>query len=210
AFSRRQRLEPKPTELNDTVDGMVELLHSSIGGTVRLEMKLQPGLWHALVDPTQIELVILNLALNARDAMDVGGSLTIATRNERVSAAPKTPEEPQPGEYVVLSVSDTGTGMTEAVRARVFEPFFTTKVVGKGSGLGLSQVLGFAQQSGGGVRLITAPGAGTTVDVYLPRAGLTPAAVRVPARLATGQRHEDQGEAHCILLVDDDDPVREV
>jgi signal transduction histidine kinase/CheY-like chemotaxis protein len=210
AFSRRQRLEPKPTELNDTVDNMVDLLHSSIGGTVRLDMKLQPGLWHALVDPTQIELVILNLALNARDAMDIGGSLTIATRNERVSAKPNRPEEPPPGEYVVLSVTDTGSGMSDAVRARVFEPFFTTKSVGKGSGLGLSQVLGFAKQSGGGVRLTTAPGAGTVVDVYLPRAELTPAAVHVPARLAAGQRHADGDPAHCILLVDDDDPVREV
>ena len=209
AFSRRQRLEPKATDLNETVDAMMDLLHSSIGGTVHLDTKLQPGLWNALVDPTQIELVILNLALNARDAMDVGGALVISTRNERVSAAAKRPEEPAPGEYVVLAVADTGSGMAEEVRERVFEPFFTTKAVGKGSGLGLSQVLGFAKQSGGGVRLLSESGKGTTVEVFLPRAGSAPAAVHVPARLAAVGNGGDE-HPHCILLVDDDDPVREV
>jgi PAS domain S-box-containing protein len=147
AFSRRQRLEPRPTDLNDTVEGMVGLLRSSIGGTVKLQMQLQDGLWRALVDPTQIELVILNLAVNARDAMEVGGDLVIRTRNVAIAREPVRPEEPVPGEYVMLSVCDDGSGMSAEVRAKVFEPFFTTKEVGKGSGLGLSQVLGFAKQS---------------------------------------------------------------
>jgi signal transduction histidine kinase len=170
AFSRRQRLEPRPTDLNETVEGMVGLLRSSIGGTVKLQMQLQAGLWRALVDPTQIELVILNLAVNARDAMEVGGDLVIRTRNVAIAREPVRPEEPVPGEYVMLSVCDDGSGMSAEVRAKVFEPFFTTKEVGKGSGLGLSQVLGFAKQSGGGVRLLSAPGEGTTVEVFLPRA----------------------------------------
>ena len=123
-----------------------------------------------MVDPTQIELIILNLAINARDAMEVGGDLVVTTSNTVLSAPPSRPEEPPPGEYVVLSVTDTGTGMTEDVLQRAFEPFFTTKEVGKGSGLGLAQVFGFVKQSGGGVRIETALGAGTSIHVFLPRA----------------------------------------
>ncbi|MCJ2135985.1 response regulator [Methylobacterium sp. J-026] len=143
AFSRRQRLEPTPVELNQTVLSMRDLLQSSIGGAVRIETTLQEGLWPALVDATQIELVILNLAINARDAMAVGGTLAIETANVTVTGPPSRPEQPQPGEYVMVSVSDTGTGMAPAVLARVFEPFFTTKEDVKGSGLGLAQVFGF-------------------------------------------------------------------
>jgi signal transduction histidine kinase len=132
-------------------------------------MALQPGLWPALVDPTQIELVILNLALNARDAMPDGGTLTIETANAEAGPPPR-PEEPPAGEYVVVAVTDTGTGMAPEVRDRAFEPFFTTKEAGRGTGLGLSQVYGVAKQSGGGVRLVTSPGEGTSVRVYLPRA----------------------------------------
>lgn len=209
AFSRRQRLEPRPTDLNETVEGMVGLLRSSIGGTVKLRMQLQPDLWPALVDPTQIELVVLNLAVNARDAMEVGGDLAIRTRNVAIAHEPVQPEEPAPGEYVMLSVCDDGSGMSEEVRAKVFEPFFTTKQVGKGSGLGLSQVLGFAKQSGGGVRVLTAPGEGTTVEVFLPRADAGTGGS--PAAESAGSAHDADGVGRrSILLVDDDDPVREV
>ena len=169
AFSRRQRLEPKPVDLNDALASMRDLLQSSLGGSVQINTNFRPGLWPALVDPTQIELVVLNLAINARDAMPVGGSVTLETANATVGA-PYRPEEPLAGEYVVVSVVDTGSGMTPEVLAKAFEPFFTTKEIGKGSGLGLSQVLGFAKQSGGGMRIETRVGEGTTVKVFLPRA----------------------------------------
>ncbi len=152
SFSRRQRLEPRPLDLNETVVGMRDLLQSTMGGTTQIETRLQRGLWSAMVDPTQLELAVLNLAINARDAMQVGGSLTVETKNATLGP-PLSPEEPPAGEYVGVGVNDTGSGMTEEVRAKVFEPFFTTKEIGKGSGLGLSQVLGFAKQSGGGVRI---------------------------------------------------------
>ena len=156
AFSRRQRLEPRAVELNDTVVGMRDLLQATMGGSIRIETRLQPDLWPAMIDPTQIELVILNLAINARDAMDVGGTLSVETANVTLDA-PVRPEEPSAGEYVMVAVTDTGSGMSPDVLAKVFEPFFTTKEVGKGSGLGLSQVFGLAKQSGGGVRIDPAP-----------------------------------------------------
>ncbi|MGQ4272942.1 PAS domain S-box protein [Terrihabitans sp. B22-R8] len=206
AFSRRQRLEPKIINLNETVVGMRELLQSSMGGSVAVEIALQDNLWPALVDPTQIELIILNLAINARDAMEVGGLLRVSTSNEVIREQPVRPEQPSPGEYVVVAVSDSGTGMSEDVMARVFEPFFTTKEVGKGSGLGLSQVLGFAKQSGGGVRIASREGRGTIVQVFLPRANAAPTEIPQPRSEGTPPRDE----AHCILVVDDDDLVREV
>jgi len=208
AFSRRQRLEPKPVDLNETVAGMRDLLQSTMGGSVRIEMVVQEDLWPALVDPTQIELIILNLAINARDAMEVGGSLTVETANLALPEGPRRPEEPPPGDYVAVTVSDTGSGMTEEVLGRVFEPFFTTKPVGKGSGLGLSQVLGFAQQSGGGVRIDTRLGEGSSVKVFLPRAASAPISVR-PAEPRAAARSAP-GRAGVILLVDDDSAVREI
>ena len=207
SFSRRQRLEPKPTDLNDTVEGMRELLQSTLGGSVQLHRVLAPDLWPALVDPTQIELIILNLAINARDAMQVGGRLTIETANIVLSGTGRRPEEPGAGEYVVLSVTDTGTGMSDEVLAKAFEPFFTTKKVGEGSGLGLAQVYGFAKQSGGGVRIDTREGEGTTVCVYLPRADGD--AVHAAARLPDA-RADGTGAGRTILVVDDDTDVREV
>jgi len=208
AFSRRQRLESRPVDLNDTVSGMRDLLQSSMGGSVRLETRLRPDLWPALVDPTQIELIILNLAINARDAMEVGGSLTVATDNVRLGE-PRRPEEPPAGDYVAISVTDTGSGMTSEVRDRAFEPFFTTKPVGKGSGLGLPQVYGFAAQSGGGVGIETELGRGTTVSVYLPRA----AERRQKPRLQLADSPPEQicaARGRRILVIDDDPPVREI
>ena len=207
AFSRRQRLEPKPIDLNGAVSNLRDLLQSTMGGSVRIETVLSEHLWPALVDPTQIELVILNLAINARDAMQVGGSLTVETINTTVRAATRRPEDPEPGDYVVVSVADTGYGMSDEIRAKAFEPFFTTKDIGKGTGLGLSQVLGFAKQSGGGVRIDSRLGEGTTVSVYLPRADREGRVERVkPAVL----REPGRRDGIVVLLVDDDTAVREV
>jgi signal transduction histidine kinase len=210
AFSRRQRLEPTPVSLNKTVMSMRDLLQSSIGGAIQIETTLQDGLWSALVDATQIELVILNLAINARDAMAVGGRLTIETANVTVTAVPTRPEQPRPGEYVMISVSDTGTGMPPDVLARVFEPFFTTKETGKGSGLGLAQVYGFIKQSGGGIRIDTALGEGSSFKVYLPRVAEGDAATADQAVSVDFARASSPGLRPVLLVVDDDAGVREV
>jgi signal transduction histidine kinase len=205
SFSRRQRLEPKVLDLNESVAGMHDLLQSTIGGSIGIETRLAQDLWPALVDPTQLELAVLNLAINARDAMQIGGTLSVSTRNVRLGSS-ESPEEPLAGDYVEVRVADSGAGMSAAVRARVFEPFFTTKEVGKGSGLGLSQVLGFAKQSGGGVRIQSRPSEGTAVHIYLPRAHTkaTAAAVATP----TVSRSDHPGAR--LLVVDDDAAVREV
>jgi len=205
AFSRRQQLEPRAVDLNDTVLSMRDLLQATMGGSVLIETLLQPDLWPAMIDPTQIELVILNLAINARDAMEVGGTLTVETGNVMLDV-PSRPEEPGAGEYVMIAVTDTGSGMSPEVLAKVFEPFFTTKEVGKGSGLGLSQVFGLAKQSGGGVRIDSTPGAGTSVRVFLPRATAAPAA----ELLETPSEAEPPAQDLKVLLVDDDNAVREV
>jgi signal transduction histidine kinase len=205
SFSRRQRLEPKPVDLNASVAGMRDLLQSTMGGSVIIETRLLPGVWPAMVDPTQLELAVLNLAINARDAMEIGGTLSVSIRNMTLGA-PFYPEEPPAGDYVEVAVSDTGSGMSDEVRTKVFEPFFTTKEIGKGSGLGLSQVLGFAQQSGGGVRIESEVGKGTVVNIYLPRAN---EGVR-DATAETAPESTAKSASANILLVDDDNAVREV
>ncbi len=206
SFSRRQRLEPQTIDLNEVMAGMRDLLQSTMGGSIQIQTKLQRGLWLALVDRTQLELAVLNLAINARDAMQVGGTLCVETANANLQSG-LSPEQPSAGEYVSICVADTGTGMTDEVRAKAFEPFFTTKEVGKGSGLGLSQVLGFAKQSGGGVRIDTHPGKGTSVYLYLPRAQAFAheTALARSSRTAAGAFH-----GSTILLVDDDNGVREI
>jgi signal transduction histidine kinase len=206
AFSRRQRLQPKPFDLNKSLENMHDLLQSTLGGGISINKQFGPGIWPALADPTQIELVVLNLVINARDAMANEGTITIETSNAKV-ASPENPEEPAPGDYVMIGVSDTGSGMTRDILAKVFEPFFTTKEIGKGSGLGLSQVLGFAKQSGGGIRIDTRVGEGTSVKVYLPRAAES--SVLEGSALATNPAQVEQRDA-VILLVDDDSAVREV
>jgi len=203
AFARKQHLQPRAVDPNRIVAGMGELLVRTIGGTVQLRTALDPQLWPALLDPTQVELMILNLAINARDAMPEGGVLTIASANV-AAGMPGAPPEIGRRDCVLLSVSDTGTGMSAEVQARAFEPFFTTKDVGKGSGLGLSQVYGLVKQSGGVVRIESRPGDGTTVLLYLLRAGESVAveAASAPAEAARkGVR---------LLIVDDDDDVRDI
>jgi signal transduction histidine kinase/CheY-like chemotaxis protein len=202
AFSRRQPLVPRAVALNQLVEGMLGLLQSAIGETIRIETQLDPELWPAMVDPTQIELVILNLAINARDAMPKGGMLTLTTGNVRLPP-PDSAEEPPKGDYVMVRIGDTGSGMTAEVKAKAFEPFFTTKGPGEGSGLGLSQVFGVARQSGGGVRLESKVGMGTSVSVLLPRA------MSQPVETSAGITAFPAPPEHStVLLVDDDEAVR--
>jgi signal transduction histidine kinase len=205
SFSRRQRLEPKVLPLNDTIRGMHDLLQSTIGGSFNIEIELADDPWPAYVDPTQLDIAVLNLAINARDAMPIGGTLRVTTANVTLVES-RAPEEPPPGDYVCICVSDTGCGMAPEIRSKVFEPFFTTKDVGKGSGLGLSQVLGFAKQSGGGVRIVSEIGKGTDVHIFLPRAGQALDVIRRPPERPQ-PAHETTA---AILLVDDDDAVRDV
>ena len=206
AFSRRQRLEPRPVDLNEALANMRDLLQSSLGGSVQIKTLFRPGLWHALVDPSQIELVVLNLAINARDATPVGGSVTLETGNVTLVQSER-PEEPPAGEYVLISVTDTGSGMPKDVLTKAFEPFFTTKEIGKGSGLGLSQALGFAKQSGGGMRIESRVGEGTSVKVYLPR---TERIEVTEASSHSDAPNQPQPKGAIILLVDDDSGVREI
>jgi PAS domain S-box-containing protein len=206
AFSRKQHLEPRATNVNELVTSMGEMLLRTLGGTVRVEFALAEDVWPVMIDPGQIEGAILNLAINARDAMADAGTLTIKTANLRCGP-PTCPAQLKPGDYVVISVADTGTGMSDEVKARAFDPFFTTKDVGKGTGLGLSQVYGIAGQSGGTAEIDTALGRGTTVRMYLPRAGEAAQGKRLEARrpidapVRSGAR---------VLVVDDDADVREV
>jgi signal transduction histidine kinase len=206
AFSRRQRLEPRPFDVNDVLENMSNLLRSTLGGGISINTALGSGIWHALADPTQIELVVLNLVINARDAMENRGKVTIETANAKVGP-PEKPEEPPAGHFVMIAVTDTGSGMTKEVLTNAFEPFFTTKEIGKGSGLGLSQVLGFAKQSGGGMRIETRVGEGTSVKVYLPRAAENS---NSEGSVVTVGVTPSNRKGATILLVDDDSAVREV
>lgn len=206
AFSRKQRLQPRVLDVNDAISEAGALLTPTLGGGVRVETVLDPGLWPALADPTQLELVILNLAINARDAMPMGGAISIETSNVVRRDASERPEAPPAGEFVMVAVADTGVGMAPEVAERVFEPFFTTKEVGQGSGLGLPQVLGLAKQLGGGVEIVTALDVGTTVKVFLPRAHN---AVETPLEQAAEPGPQDLSGLR-ILVVDDDPDVRNV
>jgi signal transduction histidine kinase/ActR/RegA family two-component response regulator len=204
AFARQQPLAPRSVDLNAVVSGMEGLMQSALGRGVRIRNRLAADLWPAMVDPTQIELVILNLAINARDAMPGGGDLTIETANVRLPGPPPADALPE-GDYVAIRVSDTGVGMTPEVLAKAFEPFFTTKRVGSGSGLGLSQVFGTARQSGGDVSIASRPGEGTTVTLHLPRApAAAPDAAAPPPPAPSAP-----AEKRTLLLVDDDAAVRE-
>ncbi|WP_261295306.1 ATP-binding protein [Sphingomonas hylomeconis] len=205
AFSRQQPLSPKAIEPNKLVAGLAEMLARSLGELVQLETILSAGLWKAKADPAELENVIVNLAVNGRDAMPEGGKLTIETSNAYVDDAYAHEAELAPGQYVQIAVSDTGTGMSPDVMAKAFDPFFTTKSVGKGTGLGLSQVFGFARQSGGHVRVYSEVGHGTTFKLYLPRfwGDEPPTTVRsAPATLRQGKPSD------IVLVVEDEERVR--
>lgn len=206
AFSRRQPLVPSPVEPNKLVAGMSELLHRTLGEIIELETVLASGLWWTEVDANQLENAILNLAVNARDAMPDGGKLTIETANTHIDRSYAGQNaEVSPGQYVLLSVSDTGTGMEPDTLERVFEPFFTTKEVGKGTGLGLSMVYGFVKQSGGHVKVYSELGHGTTVKIYLPRLVRTNSEDDETVR----ETIPDGEGSETILVCEDDPQVRE-
>jgi signal transduction histidine kinase/ActR/RegA family two-component response regulator len=201
AYSRRQTLEPRPVNVNKIVANMSELIRSSIG-RLSLETVLAGELWDTIIDPNQLENALLNLAINARDAMPDGGKITLETANANLDAAyAAAHSEVSAGQYVLVAVSDGGEGMSPEAMERAFEPFFTTKGVGKGSGLGLSQVFGFIKQSKGHVKIYSEIGLGTTVKLYLPRFVVTPVAdetIPPPAEVPHAQDHE------TILVVEDD------
>ena len=205
AFSRRQPLTPQPSDLNVIIRNMTDLFHRTLGETIELEGVLAPRLWTVDVDPNQVESAILNLGINSRDAMPKGGRLTIETANVVLDEGyTATDAEVVPGQYVMVSVSDTGTGMDKETLGRVFEPFFTTKEVGKGTGLGLSMVYGFAKQSGGHVTIYSELGVGTSVKIYFPRYhGEVPASAGIQQQLAPRGHVEE-----VILVVEDNADVR--
>ncbi len=200
-FSRRQQLHSQAIDFNQIVIGMDDLLHRTVGEHIEIRKQLAPELWPALADPNQIETALLNLILNARDAMPDGGHITIETGNAEFAVGHR---EVAPGPYAILSVADTGHGMSEEVLAHVFEPFFTTKEVGKGTGLGLSQVYGFVKQSAGHIKVESRPGAGTTVRLYLPRAENAAGSASV-----TPMRDQQYRGTECVLVVEDDHGVRD-
>ncbi|MCH8686628.1 hybrid sensor histidine kinase/response regulator [Pedomonas mirosovicensis] len=204
AFARKQRLEPRVVNLNERLPGVVALLQRTLGENIRIEVNADPHLWEALVDPSQVDDAVVNLAINARDAMQGGGLITIETANIRLDSSSEGHlHDARPGDYVMLAVSDTGHGMAPEVLARVFEPFFTTKKQGQGTGLGLPMVYGFAKQSGGHVDIKSSPGHGTTVQLYLPRAVERAGASEDGASVQTVK-----GGHETILLVEDNDGVR--
>ncbi|WP_027061801.1 CHASE3 domain-containing protein [Mesorhizobium loti] len=204
AFSRQQPLAPQVVDTNRLVTGMSDLLRRALGEGIRIETVLAGGLWKTHADPSQIENAILNLAVNARDAMGEDGKLTIETANSHLDDSyAATHAEVIAGQYVMIAVSDTGEGMSADVMAKAFEPFFTTKPVNKGTGLGLSQVFGFVKQSGGHVKIYSEPGHGTTIKIYLPRFfGAEEAAV------PTGRNENPAPVTETILVVEDDVRVR--
>jgi CheY-like chemotaxis protein len=205
AFSRKQRLEPQAVDLGNGLTSMKHLLRATLGARIELQVGVGSGLWRAMIDPTQIELVVLNLAINARDAMAGQGTLTIETFNMVIEASPLRPGDPNPGNYVAIAVSDTGVGIPDNVLPHIFEPFFSTKEPGKGSGLGLAQVFGIAKQSGGGVRVNTRVGQGTRVSVFFPSAEML--ALDQESDVPPGIEGRRLTSTAHILIVDDDKDV---
>ena len=208
AFARRQTLQPCAVEPDDLIEGIAELIRRTTGSGIAVELSLDDGIWTVLCDPNQLENVLLNLAINARDAMPDGGRLTIGTRDVSLSEADVAGhDEARPGDYVEIAVADTDAGMDEATRARAFEPFFTTKPLGQGTGLGLSQLYGFVRQSDGIVRRDSAPGQGTVVRLYLPRHEVVG---RHEDRPAPEAEPQEASAGETVLLVEDQDSVRAV
>ena len=206
AFSRRQTLDPKPTDVHKLVLGMTDLIRRTVGPEITVETVDMVGLWPALVDPPQLENALLNLCINARDAMPDGGRITIETANRWMDDRAAREREVAPGQYLSLCVSDTGTGMPPDVVARAFDPFFTTKPLGQGTGLGLSMIYGFARQSGGQVRIYSEVGQGTMVCVYLPRHYGEGSDAMTEADRSDGAPRAVEGET--VLVVDDEPTVR--
>src|SRR5690242_9395988 len=205
AFARRQTLDPKPTNANRLIATMEDLVQRTVGPSIKIETVLAIGLWPTLCDPNQLESALLNLCINARDAMPRGGQLTIETANSWIDERGARDRDMQPGQYIAICVTDTGTGMPPDILARAFDPFFTTKAAGHGTGLGLSMVYGFAKQSGGQVRPYSEIDHGTTVRLYLPRHGAEPEDEDVQPDLEHAPR---AGTGETVLIVDDEPSVR--
>jgi PAS domain S-box-containing protein len=206
AFSRKQPLEPTPSDLNTLVRNMADLLHRTLGEQIELESVLSPRLWTVEIDQNQLESTILNLAVNARDAMPSGGKLTIETQNTFLDESyAATDAEVRPGQYVLIAISDTGSGMSKSTLARAFEPFFTTKEAGRGTGLGLSMVYGFVKQSGGHVTIYSEEGEGTTVKLYFPRHRASEA---TPDEEGNEPEYPSASENEVVLVVEDNPEVR--
>ncbi|NWB83636.1 MULTISPECIES: ATP-binding protein [Pseudomonas] len=206
AFSRRQSLDSKPVNMNELVTSMGELLNRSLNESIRLEMALGENLWTAEADPNQLESALLNLVLNARDAMPDGGNLLVRTFNQSLDLAfTEAQANLEPGDYVVLQVRDSGSGVPQSIINRVFDPFFTTKPIGQGTGLGLSMIYGFSKQSRGHVAIDSTVGQGTTVSLYLPRYQGAPV-VQDEALHSGHAPHAEDGET--VLIVEDDPAVR--
>ncbi|HEY1927627.1 MAG TPA: PAS domain S-box protein, partial [Caulobacteraceae bacterium] len=203
AFSRRQTLDPKPTDINRLVYGMEDLIRRTVGPSIEVEVVGQAGLWPSLIDAAQLESALLNLAINARDAMPTGGRITIETANKWLDDRGARERELNAGQYLSVCVTDTGTGIPKEVVDRIFDPFFTTKPIGEGTGLGLSMVHGFVRQSGGQVRVYSEPGKGTTMCLYLPR---------YTGEVETDPVHDPAvpqlGEGETVLVIDDEPTVR--
>ncbi|MEH2531701.1 signal transduction histidine kinase/CheY-like chemotaxis protein [Bradyrhizobium sp. AZCC 1588] len=204
AFARKQPLMPKHIDIGQKIVGMEQLLRRTLGEHIECEFRLDQDLWQTSVDPGQLASALLNLVLNARDAMPLGGKLTVEVQNTSLGESDVDVNgEARPGDYVMIAVADNGTGMTAEVASRAFEPFFTTKEVGKGTGLGLSMVYGFAQQSGGSMQIRSKPGHGTTVKLFFPRVGT----IQTTAAPSAGQPAAPTG-SETVLVVEDDDMVR--
>lgn len=206
AFSRRQTLDPKPTDVNRLIADLSDLIQRTVGPGVTLEVVGAAGIWPAMVDPNQLENAILNLCINARDAMPEGGRITIETANRWLDQRSARERDLEPGQYLSVCVTDTGTGMTPEVQARAFDPFYTTKPMGEGTGLGLSMIYGFARQSGGQVRIYSEVGQGTTMCIYLPRhygdASDDDGAVALDTAAAPVEGR------HSVMVVDDEPTIR--
>ena len=211
AFARQQPLEPVKLDVNELVSGLTELLRRTLGERITLESVLAGGLWPSFADANQVEAALINLCVNARDAMPDGGKLTIETSNAYLDEAYADQfDDVRPGQYVLLSVTDTGTGIAPEVLQRIFEPFFTTKPAGKGSGLGLAMVYGFVKQSGGHIRIYSELGEGTTVKIYLPRLTQVEEAKAAPAaKPAVESPLPHAAPQEALLVVEDNRQVRE-
>jgi len=205
AFSRRRLLNPQAVDVNGLVESVVRLLGRTLGATIKIVTATNDNAGIAFVDPAALEAAVLNVALNARDAMPQGGTLTIRTSRADVTGPQTTDDDPKPGTYAVLALQDTGSGMSADVMARVFEPFFTTKSGSRGTGLGLSMVYGYAKQSGGTVNIASEVGRGTTVSIFLPHAGVEERGAAVIAAPASAP-----SVARTILVVEDETDVRNI
>ena len=205
AFSRRQPIDPRPVDINQLIGAIQELLRRTIGERIKMKVGIADDLWVVRCDANQMENALLNLAINARDAMPDGGTLTIEASNVTLDAKQASLRDCAPGDYVCLAISDTGVGMTPEVQARAFDPFFTTKPIGQGTGLGLSMIYGFLRQSNGAVRIDSRLGQGTTVEICLPRflGDLEPS---VATTMAPAEAHE--GKDKVVLVAEDEDIVR--